>query len=58
MPAKSQLRHFRLSIDVDVLAPDRPAAEDLVTAICGLLDGRWWITEVLPNSIEERIPLG
>jgi hypothetical protein len=51
--------HYRISIDVDIKAKDRDQAERRA----GLLDSdleaahRPWLVEILPNGIEERIPL-
>jgi len=53
------MKHYRISIDVDISAKDRQQAKRRADLLysgieCGQ---RPWIVEVLPNGIQERIPL-
>ncbi|WP_165063999.1 hypothetical protein [Paludisphaera rhizosphaerae] len=53
------MKHYRISIDVDIKATDREHAESRANL---LYEDIWlcrpgWIEEVLPNGIEERITL-
>jgi hypothetical protein len=50
------MKHFRISIDVDIKAKDREHAEQRAHCLCSDFN-RIWIVEVLPNGIEERIPI-
>lgn len=54
MRSRSNLKPYRVRIAVDVVAPDRDSAENLARILYGLIDGRWWIKEVLADGIEER----
>ena len=51
------MRHFRVSIEVDITAHDRKVAERRAQLLYSDLGTRPWIVEVLPDGIEERIPL-
>jgi hypothetical protein len=51
------MKHYRISIDVDIKATDRPQAELRAGAMYGYLAQLPHVVEVLPNGIEERIPL-
>jgi hypothetical protein len=53
------MKHYRISIDVDIRAKGREQAErraDLLYSDIGYSQ-RPWLVEVLPNGIQERIPL-
>lgn len=51
------MRHYRISIDVDIVARDRKQAERRANMLYSDLAQRRWVREVLPNGIEERQPL-
>jgi hypothetical protein len=51
------MKHFRISIDVDIKARDRAEAERRAGLLYSDVDQRPWIVEVLPNGINERIPI-
>ena len=51
------MKHYRISIDVDIEARDRDGAERRTGCLYSDLEQRPWIVEVLPNGIEERIPI-
>lgn len=50
---------YRLSIDVDIQAANIEQAHTRLLLLIGDLEssGRPWITEVLPDATEERMPL-
>jgi hypothetical protein len=49
------MKHFRISIDIDIKAKDREQAELRAQCLYSDVGQRTWITEVLPNGIEERV---
>jgi hypothetical protein len=51
------MKHYRISIDVDVEARDREHAKRRAGCLYSDLEQRPWIVEVLPNGIEERTPI-
>lgn len=51
------MRYFRVNIEVDIKAHDREVAERRAQLLYSDLGRHPWIVEVLPNGIEERIPL-
>jgi hypothetical protein len=51
------MKYYRLRVEIDLVAEDREHAETLSRILYSLLQQRSWIKEVLPNGIEERIPL-
>jgi hypothetical protein len=52
------MKHYRVSIDVDIKARDEEQARSRANLIYSDIEGaRPWIVEILPNGIEERIPL-
>lgn len=51
------MKHYRISIDVDIKARNREEAESRAGCLYSDLEQRSWIVEVLPNGIEERIPI-
>jgi hypothetical protein len=51
------MKHYRVSIDVDIEARNREQAEKRARCLYSDLEQRPWIVEVLPNGIEERIPI-
>jgi hypothetical protein len=51
------MKHYRISIDVDIEARSREQAESRAHRLYSDLEQRPWIVEVLPNGIEERIPI-
>jgi hypothetical protein len=51
------MKHYRISIDVDIEARDREHAERRARCLYSDLAQRPWIVQVLPNGIEERIPI-
>ena len=44
-----------MRIEVDIEATDREHAEKRMNLLCGDIEGRTWVTAVLPDGIEERI---
>ena len=51
------MKHYRIRIDIDIEATNREQAERRATCLYSDLEQRPWIVEVLPNGIEERIPI-
>jgi hypothetical protein len=52
------MKHYRVSIDVDIKARHRAEAESRAQLLYGDMDRcRPWIIEILPNGIQERLPL-
>ena len=53
------MKHYRISIDVDIEARDKQEARRRANLIYSGIEQarRPWIVEVLPNGMQERIPL-
>ena len=51
------MKHYRIRIEVDIKARHREQAESRARCLYGDLEQRPWIVEVLPDGIEERLPL-
>lgn len=51
------MKHYRLRVEIDIVAEDREHAETHSRILYSLLQQRSWIREVLPDGIEERLPL-
>jgi hypothetical protein len=51
------VKHYRIRIDIDIEAGSRERAERRAACLYSDLERRPWIVEVLPNGIEERIPI-
>ncbi len=51
------MRHYRISIDVDIKARNCKEAERRANLLYSDLEQHSWIVEVLPNGIQERIPI-
>lgn len=53
------MKHFRISIEIDITAADRGQAERRANLIYSDLENqsRPWLKEILPNGIEERQPI-
>jgi predicted glycosyltransferase len=52
------MKHYRISIDVDIKARDEEQARRRANLIYSDIEGaRPWIVEILPIGMEERIPL-
>ena len=51
------MKHYRINIDVDIRARNQEQASQRAMCLYSDLEHRPWIVEVLPNGIEERIPL-
>jgi hypothetical protein len=53
------MKHYRISIDVDIKARDEEQARRRANLIYSDIEWarRPWIVEILPNGIQERIPL-
>jgi hypothetical protein len=50
------MKHYRISIDVDIKARNEEHADERAHCLCSDFN-RSWIVEVLPYGIVERIPL-
>jgi hypothetical protein len=51
------MKHYRIRIDIDLEARGRVQAERRAGCLYSDLEQRPWVVEVLPNGIEERIPI-
>ena len=52
------MKHFRISIDVDIQARSEEHAQQRASLLYSDIDGgRPWVVEVLPNGMQERIPI-
>lgn len=53
------MRHFRLSIDVDIKAADLDQARHRLALLVSDIESarRPWSAEILPDGIEERLPI-
>ena len=53
------MKHYRISIDVDIKARDEEHARQRACLIYSDIEyaRRPWIIEVLPNGMQERIPM-
>ena len=51
------MKHYRIRIDIALEARSRDQAERRAAQLYSDLEQRPWIVEVLPNGIEERIPM-
>ena len=51
------MKHYRISIDIDLEARSREQAERRAACLYSDLEQRSWIVEILPNGIEEPIPI-
>jgi site-specific recombinase len=52
------MKHYRLQVEIDIVAEDREHAETLSRILSSLLRQRNWIREVVPGGIEERTTTG
>jgi len=48
---------YRIRIEVDITAADREQAERRMSLVCSDIEKRPWVVAVLPDGIEERIPV-
>lgn len=48
------MKHYRLRVEIDIVAEDREHAEALSRILTSLLRQRSWIREVVPDGFEER----
>lgn len=51
------MKHFRISIEIDITAKDSEQAERRSLLLVSDLEQRPWVREVLPNGIQERRPI-
>ncbi|WP_437191125.1 hypothetical protein [Planctomicrobium sp. SH527] len=53
------MKHFRISIEIDITAADRGQAERRANLLYSDLEShsRHWLKAVLPDGIEERHPV-
>jgi hypothetical protein len=53
------MKHYRISVDIDIKARDEEHARELANLIYSDIEWarRPWIVEILPNGMHERIPL-
>ena len=52
------MKHYRISIDVDIKARDEEHAQHRAGLIYSDIERvRPWVIEVLPNGMHERIPI-
>jgi hypothetical protein len=51
------MKHFRISIDIEIEAKDREHADLRARCFYSDVGQRPWIVDVLPNGIEERITI-
>jgi hypothetical protein len=52
------MKHYRISIDVDIEARDEEHARQRAALIYSDIEqARPWVVEVLPHGMQERIPL-
>ncbi|MCZ2341347.1 MAG: hypothetical protein LC104_06065 [Bacteroidales bacterium] len=51
------MKPYRIRIEVDIKATDREHAEKRMNLLCDDLEDRPWVVAVLPDGLEERIPV-
>lgn len=51
------MKPYRIRIEVDITARDIEHAERLARKLCSDLEQRPWVSDVLPDGIEERQPV-
>jgi len=51
------MKHYRISVDIDITAQDTQQAERRASLLFSDLEQRPWVNEVLPNGIQARRPL-
>lgn len=51
------MKHFRISIEIDITAKDSEQAESRSFLLVSDLERRPWVQEVLPNGMHERRPI-
>jgi hypothetical protein len=51
------MKHYRISIEIDITATDAQQAERRSFLLFDDLEKRPWVREVLPNGMHERRPI-
>lgn len=51
------MKHFHISVDIDITAQNLQQAERRASLLFADLEQRPWVNEVLPNGIQARRPL-
>jgi hypothetical protein len=51
------MKHFRISIEIDITARNREHAERRLSLLCSDIERHSWVTAALLDGIEERIAI-
>lgn len=51
------IKHYRLGIEVDIVARDPDQALRRMLLLCTDIQHRSWVTDTLPDSLNERLSI-